>query len=298
MARVWAASLHAGPGAVLSGGTALWLAGAVDAMPAVIQVCVPHGRSVLAVPGVGIVGSRRLLGQTQPAAQPTRMHVEDALLAQVEVMRSSGEVVGLVLQVLQRRATTGDRLRSAAAGRGRLRWRALILDLTDEAAQGVQSRLESRFRRDVERAHGLPRGDRNAAEVAPQPPFGAASTHGPGKGERVGERVGERDGDRSWDGQGRVRYRDVRYRRYGLVVELDGRLAHPVETAWRDRWRDNDTVIEGDRTVRYGWHEVAAMPCSVAVQVVAALRVGGWRGTARACGSRCAVAAQATDRPA
>lgn len=266
MARIWAAKVHAGSGAVLGGETALWLAGAVDRPPAVVQVCVPHGRWVVTVPGVVVVARRHLPVQTHPAGRPERLRVEVALLMQVNTMHCAEQVVGLVLQVMQRRTTTCDRVRAAAAGLGRLRWRALVLDLMEEVTDGVQSRLEYRFRRDVERAHGLPSGRRNEAESV-----GARSPY-PGAG------------------GGRVCYRDVRYRRYRLVVELDGALAHPAESAWRDRWRDNETMIDGDRTLRYGWREVAGTPCQVAVQLVAGLHAGGWSGTARPCGPGCPVA--------
>jgi hypothetical protein len=45
-AQVWAAVLRAGPGAVASHRTALWLWGAIDARPEVIEVAIPHDRRV------------------------------------------------------------------------------------------------------------------------------------------------------------------------------------------------------------------------------------------------------------
>lgn len=83
---------------------------------------------------------------------------------------------------------------------------------------------------------------------------------------------------------GRRRYRDLRYCGLGPLVELDGESAHPTALAWRDRLRDNDSMLDGDRTPRYGWREVVASPCMVAGQVTAASRRGGWTGAPRRCG--------------
>ena len=131
-----------------------------------------------------------------------------------------------------------------------MRWRGLVRDLLCEVEDGVQSVLERRYRRDVEIAHGLPRGQRNAADVV--------------KGGR--------------------RYRDVRYRKYRSVVELDGRATHPEELSELDAWRDNELVIEeGATTLRYGWRSVAGRPCGAAIQVGALLTRNGWTGHLRRC---------------
>ncbi len=101
------------------------------------------------------------------------------------------------------------------------------------------------YARGVEKAHGLPGGVRNLPE-------GRA---------------------------GRRRYRDVRYRRWRLVVELDGRAAHPEEDREHDDLRDNELVAqEGTRTLRYGWRSVVTRPCATAAQVAAVLGAGGWTG--------------------
>jgi len=208
---------------------------------------------------LSISSSRALPSTATPAALPPRLRVEHALLDEVHRTRTAGETVGLVLQVLQRRVTTAERVRRALVGHQRLPRRRLLVDLLDEAQDGVQSRLEHRYLQDVERAHGLPRGTRNRAE-----PQVAQS----------GRRAG-------------TRYRDVRYRGYTLVVELDGEAAHPVTLRWQDRLRDNAGALGGDLTLRHGWFEIATMPCTVAGQVVVGLRAGGWRGTPERCGPGC-----------
>jgi very-short-patch-repair endonuclease len=78
-------------------------------------------------------------------------------------------------------------------------------------------------------------------------------------------------------------YDDVRYAEFGVVVELDGRAAHPDETRWRDMARDNASVVDGRRVLRYGWADVASQPCEVAAQVATVLGVAGWRGMLRRC---------------
>ena len=40
---------------------------------------------------------------------------------------------------------------------------------------------------------------------------------------------------------------------YGVVVELDGRLAHPAENQWKDKARDNAAAAEGQQSLRYDW---------------------------------------------
>lgn len=122
--------------------------------------------------------------------------------------------------------------------------------LLTEVADGIQSPLERRYLKDVERPHGLPRGARN----------------------RVEGRRGHR------------RYRDVRYRRFRVVVELDGRAAHPEHDRERDDLRDNELAERGEQTLRYGWRSVTGRRCQVALQVAGLLARNGWAGVATPCG--------------
>ena len=113
-------------------------------------------------------------------------------------------VVSLITASCQRRLTTAARLEQCVVRRRRLRWRTLIEDVLADVRDGVQSPLERRWRRDVERAHALPVGPRNYAE----------------------------------DGPDSRCYRDVHYVEYTTVVELDGDAAHLTENRERDRARD------------------------------------------------------------
>lgn len=259
--RVWAAVLWAGDAAVLCHSAAEWLWGLRPDLPAVVTVSVPHGWPRPAdATGVRIVQSRRLPSSRHPARRPPVTTLEDTVLDLVHAARTERPVIDIVLRACQQRLTTPRRLAAAAAARRRLRWRALLRDLLVDVRDGVTTPLERRYVRDVERVHGLPNGVRNRGE-------------GP---------------------SGRWRYRDVRYRRWRLVVELDGRAAHPEEERERDDLRDNEVALRGERTLRYSWRSTTGMPCEVAAQAVRLLRAGGWSGTPVACRPGCPVGETAT----
>jgi very-short-patch-repair endonuclease len=272
MARVWAAWLYADstlwrtgePGgadtvaavvAAVAGDCALWLAGVLDECPDVIEVAVPRDRHLARRSGIRVL--RRECLPVQSARRPPRLAIDEALLDVVHRARRAELVVDLVLAAGQRRLTTPQRLLAAVDRRPRLRWRALVRDLCDELADGVHSTLERRYA-ELERRHGLPTGERNVREAAPV--------------------MG------SW-------FRDVRYRAQRLIVELDGRGAHPTAAAFRDRRRDNHAARLGETTLRYGWREVVGAPCEVAAEVAQVLALGGWMGRPRPCGPDCPVAA-------
>jgi hypothetical protein len=122
-------------------------------------------------------------------------------------------------------------------------------------ADATHSALEWRYRRDVERAHGLPASK--------------------------GQASARRGRSKMW--------RDVLYRKYRLIVELDGAAAHPDEGRHRDMGRDNAVVVEGGRSLRYGWHDVAGHACEAAIQVATVLRAAGWDGFPTPCSPNCLV---------
>lgn len=159
-----------------------------------------------------------------------------------------------VTRAFARDLTDAATLCAAMGQRTRLRWRGELHELITAAASGDHSVLEYRYGRDVERTHGLPESVRQA-------PF-----EGP---------------------DGRRGRRDRLYRDYGVVVELDGRLAHPVEAQWRDKARDNAAAADGMQSLRYGWVHVRRNACETAAQVAQVLRVRGWTGQPRPCSPGC-----------
>ena len=254
MTRIWAALVYAGPGAVASHATAAWLWGLRDDLPDVIDVTVPAGRRVSAQPGIRLHTCEHLDDTRHPNTSPPRTRVEPTVLSLVALARDTEAVVGVLASAVQRRRTTAARLAEEARSFRRLRHRALVREVLADVSTGSLSNLERHWTRDVERAHGLPRGERNPASV-----------------------VG-----------GRRRYDDVRYRRYGVVVELDGRQSHPDELAHREMWRDNRTAARGKQALRFGWADVGR-PCEAAVLFASVLRRRGWRGRLRPCGLSCLV---------
>ena len=88
---------------------------------------------------------------------------------------------------------------------------------------------------------------------------------------------------------GRSQYQDLSYDDYALVVELDGREAHPEWYRWADIRRDNATAATGQVTLRYGWGDVTDSPCRTALEIAATLRERGWTGALRRCGAACLV---------
>ena len=258
LTRIWAAILYAGEGAVASHATAGWLHRLVDDLPARLDVSVRHGhRHRGSRPGVRVRQSRRLTERVHPTQLPPRTRLEDTVLDLTEDTPRTDDVITVLLRACQRRLTTAARLRLAARRRYRMRWRALVADVLADVVDGVQSALERNYRRDVELPHGLPRGARNRQEGT----------------------------------RGRRRYRDVRYKRWRTVVELDGRAAHPDEWQEHDDLRDNEVhETDGTVTLRYGWRAVTGSPCEVAAQVARRLSLHGWRGRVRRCGPDCSAA--------
>jgi Transcriptional regulator, AbiEi antitoxin len=255
-AQLWAALLAAGPGAVLSHETAAELQRLADRPVETVHVTVPWPRRITPAVGVSLHRSKRAGQIALAASSPPRTTVEDTVLDLTQTAATFDDVCGWVTRAFARELTDETRLRDAIERRPRLRWRADLRELVAAAASGDHSVLEYRYERDVERAHGLP-------EPVRQAPF-----EGP---------------------DGRRGRRDRLYRAYGVLVELDGRLAHPAEDQWRDRARDNAAAVNGQQTLRYGWAHVTRHACATAAQVAEVLRVHGWDGRPRPCSPGCPV---------
>jgi very-short-patch-repair endonuclease len=211
-----------------------------------IHVTVPHARKVRG-DGVVVHRSVRADGTRHPAKSLPQTRVEETVLDMAERSSTTDEVFAWIARACggRRAVTTTARIKAALADRSRSRWRREIDAAVRDVDEGCHSALERHYLRDVERAHNLPSGVRQARE-------------------------GET-------------YDDVRYQGYGVVVELDGRATHPDELRWRDIRRDNATAATGRRVLRYGWPDVRAKPCAVAVQVGQALRFGGWTAQPSRC---------------
>ena len=244
----WAGVLYAGRGAALAGASAGFDLGIVRCRPVVVDVVVPPDRRVVDRPGLR-VRTRLGVESCTVQASPPRTRLDETVLDLLPGCRDADAVVGLLCDGL--RAGADPRvLRDLLAPRPRWRWRGLATAALTDCEAGVESPLERRYAVDVVRAHALPRFDL-----------------------QVRQRL-----DGYW-----VRA-DARCLRFGVRVELDGRLAHPGGRTDADTWRDNDVLIaSAEITLRYRWRHVAGDPCRTARQVAAALRSRGWGGTPRPC---------------
>lgn len=155
------------------------------------------------------------------------------------------------------RRTTPRRLLAALSTYPRLRHGGWLRKVLLDVASGAFSLLEQGYLIRVERAHDLPRAERQRR--APD----------------------------------RATYRDVLHERFGVVIELDGRMGHEWATErWADMDRDLAAGADGLLTVRLGWRHVFTTPCLTASRVGAVLAARGWQGRPRRCGPSCGLPEQ------
>jgi hypothetical protein len=254
-AQLWAAVLYAGKGAQLSHHTAAELHGLYDGHSRQIHVTVPAHRRVRPVAGMVIHISARSdpCARFPPGVLP-RASVEETITDLVQAARNLDDACGWITSAFGRRLTGEIPLRAAMNSRKKLRWRSRLDDLVTAAAGGTHSVLEYHYDGDVERAHGLPAAMRQVPFTKPD---------------------------------GRRGYRDRYYREFGLVIELDGKRAHPDQRGAQDRQRDNAATALGGSTLRYDWNDVTRDPCATAAQVAEALRARGWTGRLKPCSRSC-----------
>ncbi|WP_051265811.1 type IV toxin-antitoxin system AbiEi family antitoxin domain-containing protein [Nakamurella lactea] len=250
-AWAWAGVLRAGEFARLGGLAAGHLCGLVDSTPDEIVVLHPHVRRLLDTPPVRFRRERDGVRNARSVGSPPRTRIEDTVLDLcTDSPQPSGESAAHWITVaVQRRLTTTHRLLSALNQRPRVSGRRELAELLGDTGAGAQSPLELRYLRDVERAHGLPRGRRQVRDT------------------RTNTLV----------------YRDVYYQQYRVLVELDGRIGHQGAGRFRDFRRDNAALIVGDVTLRYGSADIDQDPCSIAMQVGELLIRAGWTGLPERC---------------
>jgi hypothetical protein len=254
-ALLWGAVLRAGDRAVLSHHTAAELWKLSDAPLDPVHVSVPRETGMLDIPGLVVHYSSRLPQARHPARLPPQTRIEDTVLDLIELARTAEDAVAWPIKACQRRLTTPERITGALEERHRVRWRGDVRDAIAVARVGVHSPLELRYFRDVERRHGLVPGNRQVLV-----------TRGTAR-----------------------QYLDVRYSDYGVVVELDGVLAHSPDNRKQDARRDNANTLDGYQTLRYSWVPVAYHACETARQVFELLRRNGYCGTLRRCGKQCRI---------
>jgi hypothetical protein len=260
-ARLWAAVVRLGPGAVLSHETAAEMHGLTDKPSSKIHLTVQvsrHPARSYRIPGVIVHRSRNVASEPLPPWVLPRTPVAETVLDLADAARTFDDAYGWITRATGRGLASVPQLRAALAARSRIRWRGLLTEALAEAQDGAMSPLERRYVRDVERAHGLPAARRQARrELA-----------------------------------GGVRFLDNYYADYRLCVELDGRTSHPPEQKWADATRDNDNLFRDDvATMRFGLLDVTTRRCAQAARLAALFLRRGWDGAGlRPCGPQCPVA--------
>lgn len=238
LGAAWVGILLGGTAAVIGGDAAGHLHGLVKDEPSDFTVFIPHRVRRTDQDRWNFVRS------TRPSrGEPPRTKLEDTVLDMCAT-RSERDVMSLLADVLATRRTTQKRLLEALAHRKHYPHKALFRAVLAEVHDGVHSVLERDYHRDVEEAHGLPVGRRQARL--------AGNT-------------------------------DVYYDEYEVVVELDGQLGHTGSGKFRDMDRDNRNALRARGTLRYGFQDVRVIPCEVADQVGEMLASHGWAGVVTAC---------------
>ncbi|MDN4173191.1 hypothetical protein QWY28_09575 [Nocardioides sp. SOB77] len=247
--RAWAA--------VLATGGVLTRESALPRPPegAPVQVAIDVRRTVARLDGVTVHRTAHLADRVAAGSSPPRVVPAHAALDLADSAADDHAAYRVLADVLHTRVVTVADLSSALAARSRLRRRGLLVELVADLAAGAASVLERAYLRDVERAHGLP--------------------------------VGRRQARGSVDG--RTVLRDVAYDGFGTFVELDGRAFHDTPAARdRDLARDLAAAVADQRTtVRLGYRQVLGDACGTADAVALLLQRRGWRGVPVAC-PRCA----------
>jgi very-short-patch-repair endonuclease len=252
-ARLWAAVLRAGPGAVLSHETAAELGGLLDQATDVVHVTIPTTRRARWGSGLRCHLSVRAGVARHPTRQPPQTRIEETVVDLTQASRGVGQALAWVARACARRLTTVERLRVAFDARKRLRWRRELRAALDDIGSGCHSTLELEYLRRVERPHRLPVARRQVAR--------------------------SRRGGRWYD--------DVAYEAYRTLIELDGPAYHPADATAAEQRRDNAAVADGWDVLRYGVGDIVGRPCTVAREVAAVLRRNGWSGQPKRCAPGC-----------
>jgi hypothetical protein len=230
--RAWAAVLLLWP-AALWGPSALY----IDDDEAIHVAVDRHRTRLVGRPGVVVHHVDGLADRVRWQSQPPRMHFEDAVLDAAALAEAHLDALTEVARAVRARRTTPRRLRDQLARRRRYRHRAWLASVLDDLVAGACSALEHSYLHRIERAHGLPHGNRQVR----------------GRG-RVG-----------WI------YRDCEYGE--VVVELDGRLFHDNAAARdADFDRDLDAAADGKTTIRLTWGQVDVRSCATTARLVGVLR--------------------------
>ena len=251
-ARLWAALLWAGKGAMLSHETAAELQELTDKRHREIHVTVPRRRRPQGKPMRGVVIHRSDQSRCDGVApwKLPRTQIVDTVLDLVAAASTIDDAYSWLSRAVTRRdPVTIRELREALDRRKLFRGRAWVSDALTDVSEGAHFPLERRYARDVERAHGLPKATRQARRTI----------------------------------RGKTHRKDIWYEAYGICVELDG-LTYHRDKQHQDRHRDNvNLAVDDIRTFRFDIVDLTEGACQAAAMVAASLRRNGWKGEPHPC---------------
>jgi len=253
--RISAALCYGGAAAILSHRTAAEEWGMLPILDGPLHITVPYTASAVSQPGVTVHRSRafRHIMASADLLRTSRADTAiDVAVAEPDARRA---------RVMLTQLLTGGRVHPLEVQR-RLderpprRYRRALAGAVRLVRDGVQSVLEELYAVEVEQAHGLPNGRRQAPHVV----------------------------------DGVTLFEDVVYDNVGaaLTVRLDGRTHLINSVAFRDRRRDNAAELAGRSRLTFGWRDLSADPCGGAREVAQVLRRRGWSGEPGRC-VRCSV---------
>ena len=251
--RAWAAALFSWP-AALSHDSALRAGdgpGRRGRDEETIHVAVERDRHLVAPDGVEVHRQARLGSRVRWNLGPPRVRCEDAVLDVAADAGSDLDAVAALADACGSRRTTAVRLLEVLSERPRIARRAWLRQVLGDVAEGTCSVLEHGYLTRVERAHGLPLGQRQRSH---------------------------RHADSAL-------FRDVEYEEAMVIVELDGRLFHgSFRAREKDMDRDLDAAaIAQCETLRVSYGQVFDRGCQTAFTIGAVLQRRGWTGQPRRC---------------
>ncbi len=246
--RQWAGVLAFWP-AALANASAL-----PDPPTAVLHVAVAPGRNLRPLPRVVLHRTPDFDERAELHRRPPAIRIEHAMIDVIADELGRGDVraaFAVLARVCSTRRTSPERILRTLAGRRRVTGRGTLEAMLADVRDGACSVLERGYLHRVERAHGLPAGERQTHSTA----------------------------------TGQSTYQDVRYREQSVVVELDGQAFHDSpHDRDRDALRDlAELSRSGVVTTRVTYGLVYGDACRTARLIADLLRQRGWRGRLRPC---------------
>lgn len=230
----------------------------VSALPdpptTVVHVAVDTARNLRPLPRIVLHRMPDFERRAELDRSPPAIRLEHALIDVLSDELRADDVAAAfaeLARVCANRRTTPQRMLQTLADRQRISGRRTLQAMLADLRDGACSVLERGYLHRVERAHGLPRGERQVRSTA----------------------------------TGRSTFQDVRYRGQGVVVELDGRAFHDSpHDRDRDALRDLAELSRSDLiTTRVTYGLVFGDACRTAALIGGLLGRRGWAGRLRSC---------------